>query len=588
MKSNLLITMFLAIFFFYGCKKGENANEVVPPLTNGLGAGEVGISGSIKNPDGSAAEGVEVIIDGNRIVTPASGLFEYIGKVRNVDKVKLAISKKGYFKYSKILTLEENSTIENLTYYLSQERNTGSFESATGGTITTSYATLVFQPNSFVKEDGSGFNGKVSVKMPSDIISDYEDKLPGDARALTSSNEKVVVERWGGMNVQVYDDNGQRLKLIKPVNYTYKIDWRYIYIDRSKKIKIWTYNDVDDIWTEAGDAGFTGQNFTGSTSNLSYLQWGIAYPQALLRAFVKDAKSNAASFFKIGCGLNQFNGKGLSGVRINSKGIALLYTAANVNTYTYITSPCNETLGAFVVSPIATDKKADETFTVNLAPYITTFEGKIEDCNFSGIKGKAEYTVEGKKVVSILNNGSFNYTFLRCKDSFIAGELIIYDEQNNIVHQNSNYSVKGGEKNNYYATTCTKTQTGKITINLQGKAYTYESPKDQISLYETYDTYGNLLSLISAQTADKKESFLMTMVSPSFGQPRLYYLSFTIPTKNYGMSLFTFEPVTVLVTKHKTGNIVAEGTFKTKTYLNYSPYGSNEEAELSGSFSISR
>jgi hypothetical protein len=591
MKLNLLITLFLVVFFFNGCKKGENANEIIPPPKTELGVDEVAISGSIKNPDGSDAEGVEVAIDGHKIITPASGFFEFAGKVSNADKVKLSVSKNGYFKYTKILTLEENSTMADLLYYLAPEQTTGSFESASGGTVTASYATLVFQPNSFAKEDGSSYNGNVSVKMPYDILSDYENKLPGDNRASTAANEKVVIERWGGMNVRVYNDAGQPLKLIKPVSYKYKIDWRYVYIYNSKqaRMKLWNYNEADDTWKEAGDVTMNGQYFSGSTSSLSYLQWGIPYPQALLRAYVGDANSNAASFFKIGCGLDEFNGTGLSGVKINSKGIALMYVAANVPVRTYIVTPCNDFLDALLLNPIATDKKAEQRFTVNLAPYITTFEGKLEDCDFKGVKGRAEYTFDGKKMTSVLDNGNFKFTFLHCHSiSYFAGKLTVYDEQNKVIHTNDTYLIGAGIKNNYSATLCAKQQTGKITVVVQGKTYTFETPKDNVLFSDTYDNYGNLMTLLQADNASRKESFYLTYPGHVGGDVNIYTLGFGVPSNNYLMTWGLYEPGTAHITKYKTGNTIIEGTFKTKANLNYSGYGSNEVVELNGSFSVSR
>ncbi|SDG21710.1 hypothetical protein ACRQ5D_30720 [Mucilaginibacter sp. P25] len=590
MKLNRLIILCFAVLFFYGCRKGENAKEIIPALTPGPGAAEIGLSGDIKNPDGSAAEGVDVTIDGHKITTSASGLFEYTGKVSNADKVKLSISKKGYFKFSKTFTLEENSTIENLSYLLVLEQTVGSFGSASGGTITTTYATLVFQPNSFVNQDGSAYNGNVTVKMPPNIISEYADKLPGDTRALTATNQKVVLDHWGGMNVQVYGNTGQLLKLVKPVNYTYKIDWRYVYINKSNPIKIWSYDEADDIWKEAGDATLNGQYFTGSTTSLSYLQWGTAYPQALLRAYVTDGNSNPASFFRLGCGIDNYAVNSFSGVRINSKGVALIYVPANTQIRTAVASPCYDMLNAFLIPPIAVDKKLEQPLVVNLALYITTFEGKIEDCGFNGVKGRAEFTFNGKKMLSNLdNNGYFKFTFLLCQFNGYNGKLVVYDEQNKIIHQNSNNPIRAGIKNAYLASLCTVPQAGKVTINVNGKTYTFETPKDSLSMSETFEPWnGSPTTMISAHSADRTQGFLLTYLGFKGGKVDLYTCGFSIPSNNYTMTWGLYERGTTQITKYKTSDTLIEGTFKTKTNLNFSVGAPGEVVEISGSFNISR
>lgn len=582
MKLNRLIILFLTVLLFHGCKKGEKG--FVPP--NDPKSKEIGLSGTIYGPDGYPAEGVVVTIDGHKSVTPASGLFEYTGTVSNVDKVKLSISKNGYFKYSKIFTLEENSSIEKLAYYLASEETAGSFESASGGTVATSYVTLVFQPNSFVKEDGNSYNGKVTVKMPLNAITDYENKLPGDSRALTAANEKVVVETWGGINVQVYSNAGQPLKLVKPVNYTYKRQ-RYDYTTPNEKFRIWAYNDIEDIWKEAGDAQANQQDYTGSTTSLSYLRWGVAYPQAFLRANVTDGTITPASFFRFGCGVNGAN-RGLSWVRINSKGFALTYVAANMELGTSVSSPCSDFLNSFRVTAIATGTTFDQNMVVNLTPYQTHVSGKIEDCSFNGVKGRAEFTFDGKKMMTNLNNGYFSFTFLYCQISYSRGQLVVYDEQNKVIYKDDDYSVTAGRTTNYIASVCTKPQTGKITVNVEGKTYTFQTPQDKVSMINTIDLLsGGPLVMVLAENADKTQSFSLSYPGSAGGNVSLYTCVLSMPGSKYLMTWGLYEPGTAQITKYKTDNTMIEGAFKTKANLNFSGFG-GAEVELSGSFSVLR
>jgi len=583
MKLNRLIILFLTVLLFHGCKKEEKG--LVPP--NDPRSKEIGLSGTIYGPNGYPVEGAVVIIDGHKSITSASGLFEYTGTVSNVDKVKLSISKNGYFKYSKIFTLEENSSIEKLAYYLTQEESAGSFESISGGTVTTSYVTLVFQPNSFVNEDGSTYNGKVMVKMPfGAITSDYENKLPGDSRALTAANEKVVVESWGGINVQVYNNAGQPLKLVKPVNYTYKRE-QYDSNTPNEKFKIWAYNEIEDIWKEAGDAQASQQDYKGSATSLSYLRWGVAYPRAFLRANVTDGMMTPASFFRFGCGVNGAK-RSLSWVRINSKGFALTYVAANMELITSVSSPCYDFLNSFRVTAIATGTTVNQNIVVNLTPYQTHVSGKIEDCSFKGVKGRAEFTFDGKKMVTSLNNGYFSFAFLYCQISYSRGQMIVYDEQNKIVYKDDDYLVTAGRTTDHIATVCTKPQTGKISVNVEGKTYTFQTPQDKVSMINTIDLLtGGPLVMVLAENADKTQSFSLSYLGSAGGDVSLYTCGLSMPGSNYLMSWGLYERGTAQITKYKTDNTMIEGAFKTKANLNFSGYG-DAEVELSGSFSVLR
>ncbi|WP_431198697.1 hypothetical protein ACQ86K_20995 [Mucilaginibacter sp. P19] len=49
-----------------------------------------------------------------------------------------------------------------------------------------------------------------------------------------------------------------------------------------------------------------------------------------------------------------------------------------------------------------------------------------------------------------------------------------------------------------------------------------------------------------------------------------------------------YERGTTQITKYKTSDTLIEGTFKTKTNLNFSVGAPGEVVEISGSFSISR
>jgi len=195
------------------------ADPVVVP-TQQLQADEVGISGTILNSDGSAASGTEVNIDGKTVISGLAGNFSFTGKVSNTDKVIVRVSKPGNFKYSKTLVVEANAIYGGLRIYLRPELVAGTFNSASGGTITTTYATLVFQANSFTKEDGTAYQDVVNVKIPINALLEPFNKYPGDGRAPQNQSFYITYQGETAGNFSIYT-----LALSIP-NKNYMMSWR--------------------------------------------------------------------------------------------------------------------------------------------------------------------------------------------------------------------------------------------------------------------------------------------------------------------------------------------------------------------------
>lgn len=575
----------IVLFLLLGCKKHDNTELVVPPPTPLPAKTELGLSGTVFNTDGYGAGGVELTIEGQKLFTAANGTFEYSGGVANPDKVKITLVKKGFFTYTKILTVDKNTSITGLKFRLVPEQVAGTFEATNGGTISNSYATLVFQPNGVTKEDGSNYTGTVTVKMPANRFNEANRQFPGDERGLTSTNQKVVLESWGGMEVEIYGASGEKLKPGKPVNYTYQIGYQYTYLQSD--LKLWAYNEAEGIWIESGTAKLAGQTFTGSTLNLSYLQFAYDHSSILLRAHILDKNRNIPVGFEFRYAMREFNNIGLPSALVSSSGTVLLYIPLGISIRTFLNSPCGDRIETnYDIPPLKNGVVASFTYSVDLTPYLTSVTGNIDDCDFKPIDGRATLEVNGKKLNSNLVKGVFNFDFLDCGSN--SAILTIYDTQDRVIHQNNTVVYHRGYKNTIAPiTTCTKAIKGAISIMAEGVTYTFQSPQNVIQLQTFQDYSGNLIKAIIAENDLRKESFYLTYIGETTGNFNVLSCQLKLPNKSYFFSAGLLPGGQAQIIKYKTDNTLLEGAFKTNTNLNIISTNTTKVVELSGNFKIS-
>ncbi|MDR6782318.1 hypothetical protein ABIE26_001194 [Pedobacter africanus] len=581
MKISAIQTFILIVFLFLGCKKNNNTDVIVTPVVPQLGVDEVGISGVVLNGDGSAASGVSVIIDGKSIITNSAGLFEYNGTVTNTDNVILRISKQGYFNYSKTLVVEKNTTLGGLKFYLRPELVAGTFNSVNGGTVTTSDARLVFQANGVLKEDGSDYQGTVSVKMRSFGSDEY----PGDARGFSAAGEKMAISFWASFGIGLYGQAGEKLKLSKPMSYGFNMGWRSIYV--SGTTSAWAFNETEGNWSANGSAKLNGDFLEGTTTRLTYLGWGTAYRPALLKAYVRDKNLNPATDFVFRNVPEEFTG-GEQASPINSKGICLIYIPAGRPGRTAIFSQCGNRIALLGVGSIEPLAIGNQTFQVDLDTYITSITGKLEDCSFAPLKGKAEFVFNNKKYKSEIKNGVYNFSFINCSNSLGSnGALTLYDEQNKEIYKNTSTFFSIGIKNSIPPISpCTLLQKGNVNITLDGVTHIFQAPQDIVK-FENVFVNGVMTTVIHAESEVNKKSFFITYVGESGGSFPIYTLGFSSPGKNYLMTWgSSYSPGSVSVKKFKVANTLIEGDFNSKITLNYSLDSPEKVFQSTGTFSI--
>jgi hypothetical protein len=346
------------------------------------------------------------------------------------------------------------------------------------------------------------------------------------------------------------------------------------------------YDELSSIWKEGGSALLGNKRYTGTTSNLSYLQWATPHPMSLLRAYVRDNQMNAAAGLEFNNFCNRFNSIAAQMSPISDKGIALVYIPASKNGRASIFTHCGEILGFFNVSPIGTGGTSNQTFILDLSSIVSTITGTVENCNFSPVIGRIELLMDGSRYKSDLKDGVYKIGLMSCKSS--SGVLSVFDSQNKLLKQITGFSfTKGTTYKAPPISMCETAITGSISVKAEGVTYIFQSPQDKIEFVHLPDASGQIINGISASSTARGQSFYITYKGTELGIIPIYTLSLSVPNKNYFLTWGYFAPGNVNISKYKTGSTLSIGTFQSKTHLNFGS-GNSPIIELTGTFNITR
>jgi hypothetical protein len=578
---NIFVLAFL--FLISSCSKTTTDNvagpDPVTPSTVGPGKDQIAIIGTVVLETGYPAVAVNVNIDGHLVQTDENGYFNFTGKVANIDEVIIKIIKPGYFDFYRTMVVENEATYSDVKFSLMPEITAGSFSAVAGGAATSEVVDLNFAPNSFLNEAGSVYNGTVNVKMPN-IYYDYiNDSAYGDARGIDKSNTPVALSTFGSFPILFRGELGEKLKLSKPVTFSYK-KAEVAGFEPLKKIKVWAYNVTSARWIEEGEASMINKKIVGTATNTDYIRLATSHPPALLKANLYHTNFFPAASFSFYYSAMEENYFGRQKSIANSNGVCLLYVPAAILARGVLFSLCGDDTKLFGIAPIPAGTTSEQGFIVDLSEFFTSISGSVNDCDFNPVEGRAELHINNKIYNSPVTNGRYKFDFFSCDRS--QSYITVYDKNEKVLVKSQLVAVTHGLIYETSAiTTCTRLTKGTISIVAEGITYTFNSSVDTIDF--TFRSNG--VSVLNVVSADKKRSLSLFFESAVVGKPcPVVSLNLTLPDKYYlsyypQVSNHTF----MNFTKIREGNVDMEGTFKAQLYI--SGVQSNA-TDVSGSFKI--
>ncbi len=422
---NILFLSLSFLVLFTSCRKDEidSGKESTPQqpaiIVNGS------ISGIVTNLNNEPLPDVAITQGPHSAISDENGYFSF--KNINLDErgSLLSAEKDGYFPNAKFVRSKLNK--QNFTRIkMINKILTGSFESGSGGIITTSDGASITFPENGIKLDGGGnYSGSVNVYATwlDPTASDLAQRMPGDLRAFNEEEDQVQLTTYGMIGVELEGSGGEKLNLAD--GQTASIEFPVpssLLGNAPDNIPLWYFNEANGYWEEEGSAVLDGNKYVGSVSHFSF--WNCDVPSDLV--FIEGLVTNENGGVTDVSIVISVVSSGISAVgSTDEEGFYSGYVPADEALIITINDVCGNEIYSAEIGPFAEDATIP-TILVNIgSANLLTISGTLINCDdpIDNTVSNGYLLVTYDNQYTILNvdaNGYFNSTISVCNATSIT------------------------------------------------------------------------------------------------------------------------------------------------------------------------
>lgn len=285
--------------FFTSCRKDINTDlpgiaEHLPDLSTTVSSS---VSGFVTDENNAPVIAAVVKVGTMVTSTDSYGYFS----VRNVQVVKEAavvtVTYNGYFNGIKTYIAAEGKAAF-FRIRLLPKTIAGTFDAATGGSVSLTNGSIVSLPANAVKlaSGGALYSGMVQVALQyiDPTSTELIRIMPGDLRGVNTSGFIKRLISYGMLAVELTGDGGELLQIAdeKKATITTAIPGATS-STAPASIPLWYFDERKGLWIEEGTATKSGNNYVGEVSHFSF--WNCdqssSYVHFDCTLYVSDAAS---------------------------------------------------------------------------------------------------------------------------------------------------------------------------------------------------------------------------------------------------------------------------------------------------------
>lgn len=538
-----------------------------PPFDNSATA-IASVYGQVVDENGQPIMDATVRTGGHTFMTDKDGIF-YFNKISTPRKATLiSVSKASYFTGYRTLSISSNDQ-QYTRIMLIEMKNPVTFNSVTGATVNIpNGGSITFPSNSLVyKSNGTPFTGTATLYArwldpTSSVLGQW---VPGALRAVDALNQERLLQTFGMMAAELFDNTGQPLQLATDKSATLRFPLPSAIAQYApSKLPLWYFDSSLGLWKEEGFASREGSQYVGDVKHFSF--WNCDVPGNFINLDLTLEDTSGSPLANITVKItNPATGSFAYGFT-NSAGHVSGAVPNNATlTLEVIMLPCNTVVHTQTVTTYSAPLSLG-TITVTPPPSsVATISGNVLDCSGNPVSnGFVSITTPAQSFVVPTNaSGGFTASMILCSLPTTAS-VSAYDMTAG-VHGNTSASIMVGANNLGTLTACgVVNQFFNWTSTVSGVPTSFSIVEPNGNFDGSFNATGPLTTIGANDSTNIPNVFA--------------YLAFDGPDMTGGShNVLNFYD-------HLSTNGVPVGTIPVNL-LNYQPVGGFIEGNFTGDFS---
>ncbi len=415
----IFTTCLIFLFVSSSCNKNDIANnQPTTPLI---------VVGVITNQTGVPLQNVSVKVGSQQVSTDNNGHFRAANATFITSETFVTASLAGYFTGSRTFYPRENSN-NFLRIQLMSRTEAGVINATSGGIVNVGNAKINFSPNSFSLENGSSYNGPVSVKAvyldPADP--DMHQQMPGDLRGLNTTGQQRGLKTYGMLNVELETNTGQKLQLTS--GSVAQIDLPVpsgLAANAAVNVPLWYFDETVGLWKEEGMAQKTGNRYKGTVSHFTF--WNVDEPYQFVKIEMRIVNQLQQAIQGSTVKLTSMTDSSSTYDYTDATGFVDGFVPINTSLKREIYNECDELISTDIIGPFSTNINTG-TLQITSLTNQQTISGTVTNCaSLPVASGYVIINMPGYTVYSNINNGAFSATFTNCNASISSAQITAVD-----------------------------------------------------------------------------------------------------------------------------------------------------------------
>lgn len=258
------------------------------PLYSGVTI-STSIGGEVLDESNNPVANALVTVGSDQTYTNTNGHFYLTNISVDSDRAYVKVEKDGYFLGARAVN-PEASTTSYVSIQLIQKIVAGTVDNSTGGIVSLSTGpSLTFEAGDISKEDGSPYNGQVTVYASylDPTASNIGEIIPGDLDAIDENGDAVALITYGMVAVELFGSNGENLNITPGQTAELSMPVQAAQLSAApSSIPLWYFDEAVGNWIEEGSATLQGSEYIGTVSHFTFWNCDQATPAVNLELSV--------------------------------------------------------------------------------------------------------------------------------------------------------------------------------------------------------------------------------------------------------------------------------------------------------------